>query len=74
MNKRNTIKLFKRVAEIQSEKMSGFGYSSNIAKMTNGKGYVVKAENKYEKVMIIIDRPKWPFHTCTVKKKGVLKL
>jgi len=74
MKARHKRKTLKNVAEKHALHMCSFGYTAEIAKMSNGVDYVVRAENKYEQITIIIDRLKHPFNTWTMKKKGVVKL
>lgn len=74
MKNRQKYKALKKVAEEQAEHMRKFGYTAEVAKLQNGHHYIVRAENKYEKVSIFVDRFKRPFNTWTMKKKGVVKI
>lgn len=74
MKNRQKCKTLKKVAEEQAENMRKFGYIAEVSKMQNGIDFIIRAENKYEKVSIFIDRFKSPFNVWTMNKKGVVKL
>lgn len=67
MKKRHMQKKLKVAALMQAEKLQGFGYATEIAKL-NEKTLVVRAENSRESYKVFVDKPQPPYNTAIIRK------
>lgn len=74
MKNRHKHKVLKEVALQEAAHLEGFGYRVAVRRIVNEVGYVVEAQNRYEEIVIFIDRLNGPFNTWLTNKPGVIKI
>lgn len=74
MKNRHKLKVLKEVAAKEASHLEGFGYQVEVRKIVDEVGYIVEAQNRYEEIVIFIDRVSGPFNTWLTNKPGVLKV